>query len=49
MSKNSKMHYFHIKFSNIAKRWGLSAPRRFLIFDLGDLKLPDLTKLYFLN
>jgi len=42
----SKMHYFSNKFSKIAKRWGLSAPSP-LTFDVGDLKLRDLTKLWF--
>jgi len=42
-----KMHYFINKFSNIAKRWWLSAPQRLLIFNIGDLKFRDLTKLWF--
>jgi len=36
-----KTHYFKNKSSKIAKRWWLSAPRRPLIFDFGDLKLRD--------
>jgi len=42
-----KMHYFSNKFSKIAKRWVLTAPQRPLIFNIGDLKLRDLTKLWF--
>jgi len=45
----SKMHYFSNKFSKIAKRWELSAPRRPSTFDFGDLKLCDMAKLCFSN
>jgi len=40
-----KMHYFSYKFSKIAKRWGLTAIKRPLIFNISDLKLGDLIKL----
>jgi len=40
---------FSNKFSIIAKRWELSAPRSPLTFDVGDLKLRDLAKLWFFN
>jgi len=39
-----KMHYFSNKFSKIAKRWGLSLP---VPFNISDLKLSDLAKLWF--
>jgi len=39
------MHYFSNKFSKIAKRWGLSALNP-LTFDIGDLQLRDLAKLW---
>jgi len=42
----SKMRYFSNKFSKIAKRWELSVPRASLPFDIGDLKLRDLAKLW---
>jgi len=42
----SKMGYFNNKFSKIAKRWGLSAPITSLPFDIVDLKLCDLAKLW---
>jgi len=41
------MHYFSNKFSKTAKRWGLSAPQRPLIFNFGELKLRNLAKLCF--
>jgi len=40
------MHYFSNKFSQIAKRWGLSAPSA-PIFGFGDLNLRDVAKLCF--
>jgi len=41
----SKMHYFSNKFSKIAKRWGLSAPKqRLLTFNIGNLKFRDMAK-----
>jgi len=40
-----KMHYFSNKFSKIAKRWD-SPPPASLIFNIGDLKSRDLTKLW---
>jgi len=44
----SKMHYFSNKFSNIVKRWGLSAPmQRPLTFNIDDFKLRDLATLWF--
>jgi len=45
----SKIHYFSNKFSKIAKRWVLSVPsgQRPISFDVGDLKLRDLAKLWF--
>jgi len=39
------MHYFSNKFSKIAKRRGLSAPQRPLIFNFGELKLRNFAKL----
>jgi len=41
------MHYFSNKFSKIAKRWALTAPQRSFVFNMGDLNLGDLTKLWF--
>jgi len=41
-----KMHYFSNKFSEIAKRWGFSAPAP-LNFHFGELKLCNLAKLWF--
>jgi len=41
------MYYFSNNFSKIAKRWGLSAPQRPLIFNFGELKLRNLAKLWF--
>jgi len=41
-----KMRYFSNKFSKIAKRWELSAPSASLPFDIGDLKLRHLVKLW---
>jgi len=45
----SKMHYFSNKFSKIAKRWGVFRPQRLLTFNIGDLKLRDLAKWWFLK
>jgi len=42
----SKMGYFSNIFSKIAKCWRLSAPSASLPFDIGDLKLRDLAKLW---
>jgi len=42
----SKMRYFNNAFSKIAKWWRLFALSSPLIFDLGDLKLRDLPKLW---
>jgi len=43
-----KMHHFSNKFLKIYKRWGLAYhPQHPLIFNIGDLKLRDLTKLWF--
>jgi len=42
------MHYFSInKFSKIAQALGAHHPQCPLIFNIGDLKLGDLTKLWF--
>jgi len=43
VSEMSKMCYFSIKFSKIAKRWELFA----LIFDFADIKLRNFAKLCF--
>jgi len=43
----SKLRYFNIKFSKIAKRWGLSASSVLLTPDFGNLKLCDLPKIEF--
>jgi len=42
----SKMRCFSNKFSKIAKRWELSATSASLLFDIGNLTLRDLTKLW---
>jgi len=41
-----KMRYFSNKFSKIANRWELAALSASLPFDVGDLKLRDLAKLW---
>jgi len=46
-----KMHYFSKKYSISPSAWEFppSAPSLPLTFDVGDLKLRDLTKLWFLT
>jgi len=43
------MHCFRNKFSKIAKRLWLSAPQRPLTFNIGDLNLRTLVKLWILS